>query len=404
MFLRKLLITLALLIVAIAFMNGLLDSFGNSPQFSFTLAGSFAIYLATRPAKREIAVTILVGVLLRLAFEATVGIKPYFGFELISLAGFLGTSSIIMLAYTAIRNKNFSVFGTAAFFPFVTIVVGFILPITNGLSPLTFDAHLLAVDGMLGFQPSFVLGRIINGNPHPLLWHLTAFLYYALPFPIALLCAVKLTEDVSEVRRLLCLFGVMSTAGFCIYAVCPATGPIYAFRDWFPLRPLSDIELAPLSVSTSPRNAMPSLHLSAALLVYWNTLGMRKVHRIAAGLFLGGTVFATLALGEHYLTDLIVAVPFSLMFQAAFTSSSRENSTWRYCAMAGSAALVAGWLIMLRFWIQPLVVRPAATFLFFMSTLGFSILARRQLSRQDLELSRADIMDKERCHDVVDNI
>jgi hypothetical protein len=380
---KPVLLALALVAVALAFLNGLVASLGDSPQFSFTLAGSFALFLATRPARREMVVALVLGGALRLVYGASVGIKPYFGSVLIALAGFLGIASLMVLAFTALRNRRFSEFGTAAFFPFVSIIVGFILPVTNRLSPVTFDAHLLAADGVFGFQPSFVLGRMIGG--HTLLWGLTSTVYYALPFAVALLCAAQLGGHAGEVRRLLWLFGCMSAVGFCLYAVCPATGPIYAFREWFPFRTpdLSVLSLGPLSVPRAPRNAIPSLHFSTALLVFWNTSNLRRAARIAAGLFLAGTAFAILALGEHYLTDIVVAFPFSLMFQAALAITGTGNA-WKYGAMWSSAGLVAIWLLSLRIWIQPLVAWPAATCAVAMATVGFSIWARRELSRPDL--------------------
>jgi hypothetical protein len=379
---KPVLVALALLAVALALVNGLVESLGHSPQFSFTLAGSFALFLATRPSRREIAVTLLLGLALRLAYGATLGVQPYFGSVLISSAGFVGIAGLMVLAYTALRTKCFSMFGTAAFFPFVAIIVGFVLPVTNHLSPVTFDRHLLAADGVLGFQPSFLLGRMIHGRA--LLWDLTSTLYYALPFAVAVLCAVELRKHTGEVRRLLYLFGFMSAVGFCLYAICPATGPLYAFRAWFPLTPphLSDLALgAALSVPGAPRNAIPSLHFSTALLVFWNTLHMPKAGRIAAGLFLAGTAFAILALGEHYLVDIIVAIPFSLIFQAAFTDAELSNSTHRYRAIFLGAGLVAGWLLVLRFWIQPLVAWPALTCVLFVSTVGISVWARYNAAR-----------------------
>jgi PAP2 superfamily len=384
---KPVLLALALMAVALAFLNGLAASLGKSPQFSFTLAGSFALFLATRPKRLEIVITFILGLALRLAYGAYFGIQPYFGSAMIGFAGFLGVASLLVLAFTALRKRRFSEFGTAAFFPFVSIMVGFILPFTNHLSPLTFDAHLLAADGAFGFQPSFVLGRVIGG--HPTLWDLTSTVYYALPFAVALLCAAQLGRRPDEVRRLLWLFGIMSAVGFCLYAVCPATGPIYAFRG-FPLRApdLSGLSLAPLAVPSAPRNAIPSLHFSTALLVFWNTSQLRRSGRIAAALFLAGTAFATLALGEHYLIDIVVAFPFSLTFQAAFADTA-GNAGWRYGAMGSGAALVAAWLLALRFWVQPLIEWRAAICALAIATLGFSIWARRELSRR--ELSRRDL-------------
>src|SRR5476649_377149 len=79
---KPVLLALALLAVALAFFNGLAASFGDSPQFSFTLAGSFALFLATRPARREMVATLVLGLALRLVYWATLGIKPYFGSEI----------------------------------------------------------------------------------------------------------------------------------------------------------------------------------------------------------------------------------------------------------------------------------------------------------------------------------
>src|SRR5471030_2946919 len=80
---KPVLLALALVAVALAFLNGLAASFGDSPQFSFTLAGSFAVFLATRPARREIVATLVLGLALRLAYGASLGNKPYFGSVLI---------------------------------------------------------------------------------------------------------------------------------------------------------------------------------------------------------------------------------------------------------------------------------------------------------------------------------
>src|SRR5580700_11730531 len=81
---KPVLLALALMAVALAFLNGLAASFGKSPQFSFTLAGSFALFLATRPKRLEIVITFILGLSLRLAYGATFGIQPYFGSALIS--------------------------------------------------------------------------------------------------------------------------------------------------------------------------------------------------------------------------------------------------------------------------------------------------------------------------------
>lgn len=382
-------LALALLAVLMAIPNGLAGSLGKSPPFALTLAGSFVLHVATRPAKRELALTILAGVLLRLVYGVSLGVDVYFCSALISLAGCLGVASLAALAVTAIRRHRFSPFGIAAFFPLFSIVVGFVLPLINRWSPVVFDAHLLSVDGTLGFQPSFALGSLIHGRP--LLWDLTATLYYALPLAVAVLFAIKLSAGWGETSRLLWLFALLGLVGYCLYIVCPATGPAYAFRDLFPLKPprFGEVPLTPLRVPLAPRNAMPSLHFSTALLVFWNAWELRRIWRVLAALFLVGTTFAILALGEHYVADIVVAIPFSLMFQAAFTKPSRCNRAPRTRAILGGAACTALWLVLLRFHVEPLLAWPAATCAAAVLTTGFSWAALRALRSSSRVLAYA---------------
>ena len=55
------------------------------------------------------------------------------------------------------------------------------------------------------------------------------------------------------------------------------------------------------------------MHLAWALLILLN--GKNKLLRLGAWFFVALTVFATIGLGEHYFSDLIVAVPFTLVVQ-----------------------------------------------------------------------------------------
>lgn len=388
MFIRVLNVTLVAFLVIFAFFNGLLISFGNSPQMSFTLIGSFVIYMASKPMKREIFIVILLGILFKIVYESTIGVSPYFGSNVISFLGFIGASSILVLLLTSIRKNDFFVFLVATFFPFITVIVGFILPITNTLSPVIFDAHLLAVSTILDIEPSFYFGRILS--KHPLLWNYSTILYYALPLPVALLCSAHLTKNRGEVYRLLSLFGAMSIIGFCIYMVCPATGPIYSFHEHFPhstpdiFNTLKD-NIHYNNVS-APRNAMPSLHFSTALLVYWNTTNMQKFYRVLAQLFLVGTGFIILGLGEHYFIDIIVAFPFSLIFQATATCIAYQlyNNT-SYFIIIMSIALVSCWLILLRFWIYPLINWSLIMYVFILITLIFTHSGRRKLIGENIK-------------------
>ena len=73
----------------------------------------------------------------------------------------------------------------------------------------------------------------------------------------------------------------------------------------------------------------------------------RPVLQALAGLFLILTLLATLGLGEHYLIDLVVAVPYAVAVRAACMNEagwSRE----RVLTSVFNALVVAVWLVLLR--------------------------------------------------------
>jgi hypothetical protein len=95
------------------------------------------------------------------------------------------------------------------------------------------------------------------------------------------------------------------------------------------------------------RNAMPSLHMSWALAIWWNLRRFRRPVSWAAPTFALLTVIGTLGTGEHYLIDLVVSFPFTMGCQAALSRhlplSQRKN------ALIAAALLTSFWLVMLRF-------------------------------------------------------
>ncbi len=64
---------------------------------------------------------------------------------------------------------------------------------------------------------------------------------------------------------------------------------------------------------SAPDNCMPSMHLTWALLIALNARSLRL--RIGLWVYVILVAAATLALREHYLVDLIAAVPFTVAVQ-----------------------------------------------------------------------------------------
>jgi PAP2 superfamily len=148
--------------------------------------------------------------------------------------------------------------------------------------------------------------------------------------------------------------------GPCLYLIVPARGPRHAFGAAFPaLNP----DVAPVLVRLSGwPNAMPSLHVSTALLLVLFA-GRNRVLRCVGWAYLAGTVAATLAF-EHYLIDLIVAVPFACF--AALSSLGKIRQA------LGNLAIVLGWLLAIRLATPALITYPSVLRLVLFATIGFA--------------------------------
>jgi hypothetical protein len=184
--------------------------------------------------------------------------------------------------------------------------------ITNGVShllPLKLDLYIAAIDGSLGFQPSFFIGALVAR--HVSLYCAIALAYGGMPMAmLAVYAAYLWRRPAAETVRLLQTFVVAFLGGMAVFALCPVCGPRYAFPAQFPFHPPSAIVPRPVAIAAPP-NAVPSLHMTTALLILWFARHW-IAGRLLAVVFLALTVLATLGAGEHYLFDLIVAVPYSV--------------------------------------------------------------------------------------------
>ena len=169
------------------------------------------------------------------------------------------------------------------------------------------------------------------------------------------------------------------------------------------------LDLASLSILPSPaetslgmyygagaRNAMPPMHMTWALLVWWSAWELRPLARVIASGFAMPTFLATLGYGEHYLVDLIVAVPFALLIEA-ICALPRERKAALGAGVVG-LGLMLGWLFMLRTtavahvpaWASwAMVVGTIATTV----PIQFALRRRLRMARQQAALSGVSLLD-----------
>jgi len=140
-------------------------------------------------------------------------------------------------------------------------------------------------------------------------------------------------------------------------------GPRYAFGALFPM---GSPNVAPMpALLEGYPNAMPSLHMATALLLVLFTGRIRWLLSVAL-LFLAGTVAATLAF-EHYVIDLVVAVPF-----ACFAA---ESARGRIIPAIKYLAVVLAWLALIRFASPGLIHHPWALRLLALFTVWLGVRA-----------------------------
>ena len=369
------------------------STFELNPSFCFTLLGTFAIYLWTRPTRSASLAVFILAVALRAACVRRMGgLGSYYGVWWISWGAFLGIASLMVLAAQVVplrgrsrdrlsdpeRKSRRQTFYAGAVFPLCSLLIGYTVPLTTWLRPRTYDAFLLAFDGGLGFQPSFVLGRVLPAGSTA--WGLTTTVYYMLPLAACILYASHRVRERQSVL-ILALFLSLMLVGFAQYGIYPAAGPRYAFGALYPWHPplLAQIAIQPMTVPDAPRNCMPSLHLAGALAIWWNSRPWPRWGRLA-GLFLWATIFSTLALGEHYLVDLVVAIPFTLIFQAAWTVSVPLSQSVRRTPLVVATMFTLAWYVLLRYGLRLFLISPLISWSLILLTIGWCLVLEKKLS------------------------
>ena len=283
----------------------------------------------------------------------------------------------------------------------VILVVGLIfkqysLDFASHLRPLVLDLYTLSFDGSLGFQPSFAIGVMLNH--HGWLKVAAWIAYTGILIAMAMAHAIQVRREGPQGSRFSILLGflVIAVIGNGVYHLFPAVGPIYAFHGLFPDAPLPAQQMAHVNVvpffldPQFPRNAVPSLHFSWALFIWWNLRRYGKVCEFFSLVFLGLTFLATLGLGEHYLVDLVISFPFTLAIQALMTRRLPLRFPPKVAALSFGIACTAAWLVLLRYGLNLFWLSPVIPWLSIALTIGFSLYLLRPLLKPQVA-STADV-------------
>ena len=306
------------------------------------------------PAKQRWAV-LGAGVALAAVYQIAIGRPSWwlYAYSFLSGAGLLAVLFFTAAAFLGPHRRlaGHLLGGLGVFIAFGVVTRTF-LDFSSAQAEPALDWTALLLDrAAVGFSPS--VWAYQAAPPGSALRVLLAIAYETLPVAMF---AVFALETRAPQRLPFGLFRGLIACGFAaalLYAITPVTGPAYALAKAFPHQVDALLAQAPTWLATAPgqfapRNAFPSFHLAwalmAALLCWRQSLPVRAAFGVYAGLIAA----ATLALGEHYLVDLVAALP----VLAAIFALCIEGVSWRAPArrhaLAGGIVLYVVWAVLLR--------------------------------------------------------
>ncbi len=340
--------------VYVGIRHGLASLEGN-PVLESALAGAFLIHMRARPKPAEWISALVMGSWLTVLYAwlhhgygNSIGAAPY------AYLSFLGLASLAVLAVRvfagdrALRKLHRDTFLAAVAFPYFSFILAFCLNWTTTLQPKVYDPLLYAFDDALQLKLSVWTADLL-ARSYPLKVAAIAA-YRNMPLAVCFLLALEREAAGRFSARILPLIATTGIAAAVLHNLFPAVGPIHTFGTEFPanLPPVASLSLQSLLHIDAARSAMPSLHFAYALLIWWNTAGLHRAWRWLAAVFLALTLLAALGFGEHYLVDLVVAVPFAVTMQPLALRARSWAPVERRLAVAGGAVLTLGWIIALR--------------------------------------------------------
>jgi PAP2 superfamily len=188
------------------------------------------------------------------------------------------------------------------------MVTGWSMHALSRLILYRYDLYIAAFDRYLGL-PSFALGKLVWA--HEWSFDSMVLVYNTLILGIWAIYAQYLWKvGVAESTRLLKAFVTNTSLAVPIYALIPVAGPSFAFKG-FPFVDPGVIHPHLLNLSALP-NGIPSVHMSTALLIAWYARKWRTASVLGV-MYAGLTALATLSMGEHYVFDLLVALPYTVL-------------------------------------------------------------------------------------------
>ncbi len=326
--------------------------FFQNPFLGLTFASAIVELLVLRPGARILAGAIGIGTVLFFLLQSQVAAGGYFGATAIGWLASCGAMCLLAIALQAVgvggRAEDMVHRARVLFAVFVLVVVletlnGKFLRFTGVAFPETWDLALATLDSRFGGQPAFAVGRFVLEYNWALNFSFLA--YNGLLLGLVSLMALETKHTFGDSLTTFFQFSVAGIIGAGFYLFFPVSGPRYAF-SFFPSHDpvLALANLVPSVVVPAARNGMPSLHTAWVVLLFIRARCQGTGAMVCFGVLMVGTIIATLGQGEHYLLDLVVAVPMAV----GVSFWNIADVRWSEWLVGGGLVLASlGWVIFL---------------------------------------------------------
>lgn len=315
---------------------------------------TFLMKVFSPAGKRELGFILLAGTVFSILYfliKDTSGL-PYWYLLSIPEAG-LGVTSLCVIIYKSFSgdvnaDDNRSLLIGSVCIYLIALDIDCYLQLTSAVHPLVYDPSALKFDLSLGADFSSYMAVLIGANP--ILHKLASASYMIVPYGFSVLFGLYVSAPERAPANILRVIITSMFFAFTFYHITPAAGPVYAFSYLFPLdMPSAEgLQVGAGYILPAARNAIPSMHIGWAFIMWLISLNYRLIIRLAFGLLLILNVMATLGLGEHYLVDLIVAIPFmSFVFAISRKPLVRDDKRRVYVFITGLALTIL-WCVYLR--------------------------------------------------------
>jgi hypothetical protein len=358
----------AICVAVILVMVAVFFHLGMSPFIAFAFTGAFVMHMTMGPDRRELAAVIASAAVFGASYYGLHGdVSAFYGAAIGIPGGFLGLGSSLLVilqwlwAPAAGKAVRIARAREVGLIPALCLCSAIAVNLAVGFTPVTYDRIIYVFDAKFGGPPSWVVGRLLR--THTWLLRACGSVYNSLPLGLAVCLAIQFRDRQRHARipvDLRWLSVALGGAGFLLYQMSPAAGPIYLFGADFPAHvpSLAGFAIKPAWLQPAARNGMPSLHVGWTLLLFWNVRRHSWWMGLMAAIYLTLTALATLGFGEHYLADLMVAPALALAVQAACT---RTGDKVRWVAMGAGVIITLAWLISFRTGVALRIPAGAAT-------------------------------------------